>query len=92
MKILNLFIETSDYKNKTERLLEYISETSKMTIFFENKVRDLKAENKKLRSENYALKCRIRKKKREKRKPIIDKACKMAKELAVEIPFVGDVK
>ena len=50
-----------------------------------------KKENKKLRSENHALKGGIRKKKRENRKPIIDKALKMAKELAVEVPFMGEV-
>lgn len=92
MKILNFFIEKEDYKKKSEVLQKDISDAVEDLLSAEKKIRDLKVENKKLRSDNYALKCRIHKKKRENRKPIIDKACKMAKELAVEVPFMGEVK
>ena len=91
MKFLLWYIERHDYKAQLDVADTFASKYYEENLSFLEENERLKKENKKLRSENHALKCRIRKKKRENRKPIIDKALKMEKELAVEVPFMGEV-
>lgn len=92
MKFLWWYIERHDYKAQLDVADTFVSKYYEENIAFSEEIERLKKENKKLRSEVYSLKNVIRKKKRERRKPIIQKAKQMAKELNVEIPYFGEVE
>lgn len=92
MKFLWWYIESQNYKAKTNDSTDFIVKLCNENIAYSEEIERLKKENKKLRSEVYSLKNAIRKKKRERRKPIVQKAKQMAKELNVEIPYFGEVE
>lgn len=92
MKFLWWYIERQDYKGQIDVADKFVSKYYEENIAFSEEVERLKKENKKLRSEVYSLKSAIRKKKRERRKPIVQKAKQMAKEMNVEIPYLGEVE
>lgn len=92
MKFLWWHIERQDYKGQLDVADKFVSKYYEENISFSEEIERLKKENKKLRSDVYSLKKSLRKKKRERRKPIIQKAKQMAKELNVEIPYFGEVE
>ena len=92
MKFLLWYIERQDYKGQLDVADTFVSKYYEENIAFSEEIKRLKKENKKLRSEAYSLKNAIRRKKRERRKPIVQKAKQMAKEMNVEIPYFGEVE